>query len=106
MTTYRRIPAGEGIKPPVRKPWVQPYPNQYIETLARDYCTNLGLDPDEGVQVDFDRTMLDGEFQGGAVYDVPCYRWQLYRKDVVRALAMRAALRDDDDWRNPPREGE
>lgn len=68
------------------------YTDEYIERVARAYCVKLGLDPDEGVQVDFDRYMLVGEFRGRVVYDAPGYLWQTYRAEVQKALAMRDAL--------------
>lgn len=95
MAIWRDVPPEEMIdhtKPPAQKPWVQRYGGAEIEWLARAICENTGLDPDELVQADFDRFMLIGEFQGGYVYDVLGFRWQLYRKDAQMALATRDAL--------------
>lgn len=95
MTTWRYLSNEEAaamMEPPANKPWVQKYPNDQIKRLARAYCVNLGLDPDERVQVNFNRYMLVGEFTGGGVYDTPGFQWEMYRADAQKALAMRDAL--------------
>ena len=75
--------------------------DEEIESVARNFCEALGLDPDKRVLHGYGDTMTPSEYErevGEVVPMVALYspRWMIFRGDAARALAARAALKETD----------
>ena len=76
--------------------------DEEIESVARNLCKSLGLDPDKRALHGYGDTMTPAEYDrevGDAVPMIALYspRWMIFRGDAARALAARAALNREPD---------